>query len=340
MDEPNLSEVASGAWAWLQPNGSWGLSNAGLIVDGDRSLLVDTLFDLKRTAAMLDAMRAAAPGAAAIDTLVNTHANGDHCWGNQLAGAGEIIASKRGAAEMAELPPKKLAALMKAGRGLSALGPLRPVLGSCFQLLGLKKGAWLADAAPFALACFGDFEFGDIDLTPPTRTFEKRLDLTVGDRAVVLHEVGPAHTQGDVLVHVPDADLVYTGDLLFADAHPIIWEGPVENWIEACDLILDLGAKTVVPGHGAVSDPSAVQRTRDYWVYLLEQCTQRYEAGVSPTEAALDISLDGFSGWREVERVAVNVATIYRGLMGGGAAPDALESFAAMARFGEARGGR
>ena len=65
----------------------------GLVVDGDQSLLVDTLFDLPLTREMLAAMRDAAPAAREIDTLVNTHANGDHCYGNELVEGAEIIAS-------------------------------------------------------------------------------------------------------------------------------------------------------------------------------------------------------------------------------------------------------
>ena len=74
-----LHDLGTGCFAWLQPDGSWGWSNAGLVADGDASLLVDTLFDLRLTREMLDAMRDAVPAAARIGTLVNTHANGDHC---------------------------------------------------------------------------------------------------------------------------------------------------------------------------------------------------------------------------------------------------------------------
>ena len=52
-----LHDLGNGLWAYLLPDGSWGWSNAGLIVDGDRTLLVDTLFDLKLTAEMLESMR-------------------------------------------------------------------------------------------------------------------------------------------------------------------------------------------------------------------------------------------------------------------------------------------
>ena len=55
-----------------------------------------------------------------------------------------------------------------------------------------------------------------------------------------LVEVGPAHTKGDVFVHVPSSRVVFSGDILFAGSHPIMWQGPVENWIRACDRLLAL----------------------------------------------------------------------------------------------------
>ena len=72
---PTCSRTAAGAGA-----------TPGLVVDGERTLLIDTLFDLRLTEEMLREMRRAVPAAARIDTLVNTHANGDHCYGNQLVG--------------------------------------------------------------------------------------------------------------------------------------------------------------------------------------------------------------------------------------------------------------
>src|SRR5437588_895029 len=96
-----LHDIGNGCYAYLQPDGSWGWSNAGLIVDSGASMLVDTLFDLKLTREMLAAMRSAEPKATAqIDALVNTHANGDHTFGNQLVNGAEIIASKECAEEM------------------------------------------------------------------------------------------------------------------------------------------------------------------------------------------------------------------------------------------------
>ena len=79
-----LQDIGNGCYAWLQPDGGWGFSNSGLITDGGETLLVDTLMDLAHTREMLDGYRAAVPAAAQIGTLVNTHSNGDHTFGNQF----------------------------------------------------------------------------------------------------------------------------------------------------------------------------------------------------------------------------------------------------------------
>ncbi len=90
-----LHDLGNSVYAYLVPNGSWGWSNAGMITDGEASLLVDTLFDLPLTQEMLDTMRKLIPAASHIDMVVNSHANGDHCYGNELVSDSRIIASER-----------------------------------------------------------------------------------------------------------------------------------------------------------------------------------------------------------------------------------------------------
>src|SRR5262245_1098171 len=113
-----LHDIGHGCYAYLQPDGSWGWSNAGLIVDHEANLLVDTLFDLRLTREMLDTMRDAVPAAREIGKLVNTHANGDHTFGNQLVRHAEIIAARSTADEMAERPPSVIADLVRNRRQL------------------------------------------------------------------------------------------------------------------------------------------------------------------------------------------------------------------------------
>lgn len=302
-----LHDLGNSVYAYLQPNGSWGWSNAGLVTDGEASLLVDTLFDLKLTREMLDTMRKAVPTAAHIDMLVNTHANGDHCYGNQLVADARIIASARTASELSMgITPAQFAALLKMAPQLGQLGA-------------------------FAKHAFGAFEFDAITLTPPTETFEGDLTLQVGDKLVQLIEVGPAHTQGDTLVHIPADRVVFTGDILFVGGHPIMWAGPTGNWLRACDRILALDVETIVPGHGPITDKKGVAEVKSYLEYIFQEARERYEAGMSALEAAQDIPLDRYASWTDGERIAVNVATIYRELSGDPSHPDIMSLLGQMA---------
>jgi glyoxylase-like metal-dependent hydrolase (beta-lactamase superfamily II) len=330
--ETSLTEVGAGVFAYLQ-KGSWGYSNAGLLTDRSGSLLVDTLYDLRLTRRMLDAMRAVVPPAGGIRTVVNTHANGDHFWGNQLVGDATIISSRAAAEEMTELSPALMATLVGASRKIARS---RPIVRRILRLLGrvgVTRAGALADGASFIERCFGSFEFRGISLTLPTRTFDGTLDLSVGDRRVQLIEVGPAHTRGDVVVYLPDDRVVFTGDILFIGSHPIVWEGPVDNWIRACDRILALDVDVVVPGHGPVTDKAGVRQTREYWARLVEESRRRLHAGLTPSEIARQLFAEDRAGWTEAHRLAVNVDTICRGLGGRDVRPDPLVLMARMAEL-------
>jgi cyclase len=283
-----LHDLGGGVWAYLQPDGSWGWSNAGLVTDGEASLLVDTLFDLRLTGEMLATMREAVPAAHRIGTVVNTHANGDHCYGNALVADAEIVASAAGAEEMEEVPPSLLDAFVKSA----------PDMG---------------EAGAFLERIFGGFTFEGIELVPPTRTFTGELELSVGGKAVRLIEVGPAHTRGDIVVHVPDDGVLFTGDILFYGGHPVVWAGPVSNWVAACERILALdGVETVVPGHGPVTDTTAVASLKGYFELLTAEARRCYDAGLPVLEAARTVDLGPYEGLSEAERLPVNIAVLYR----------------------------
>ena len=334
-----LTEVGPGVHAYLQ-KGSWGFSNAGLVADGGASLLVDTLYDLKLTSEMLRAMRRAVPSAARIGTVVNTHANGDHCWGNQLADGAQIVSSKAAAEEMLELKPNAMRALVATASAAARLP--RPARGLLALLgrLGVPRLREFAEAGEFVERCFGAFDFGGIRLTLPTRTFEGRLSLTVGDKRVELIEVGPAHTRGDLLVWLPAERVVFTGDILFVGMHPIAWEGPISNWIAACDRLLELDPEVVVPGHGPLTDQAGVRETRAYWDHVLTAAREGRERGASPDEVAR-AWLDGrdlergatTASWSEAHRLVVNVDTAYRDLQGDRSRRDPVELFVRMSRL-------
>lgn len=306
-----LVETGPGLFAWLQPDGGWGWSNAGLITDAGEACLVDTLFDMTLTAEMLAAMHyATGIAAGGIGQLVNTHANGDHTHGNALVANAEIIASEASAREMEAFTPGTLAQ-MKAAGAAGGLG---------------IAGRYFADI-------FAPFDFAGVEGRAPTRTFHGHATLMVGNRHIELIEVGPAHTAGDVLVHVPDARTVFTGDILFIDGTPIMWAGPVANWLKACDLILGMDVETIVPGHGPLTDKAGVREVADYLRFINAEARARFDAGMDAVTAARDIGLGRYGGWTDAERIVVNVDTLYREFRGDTAPPDTIALFGAMGQL-------
>jgi glyoxylase-like metal-dependent hydrolase (beta-lactamase superfamily II) len=305
-----LHDVGDGVYAYLQPDGGLCLSNAGLLVDGDRSLLVDTLIDLPLTREMLVAMRRATPAAQRIDVLVNTHANLDHTFGNQLVEGAEIVASEACAEEMAQDNPGLLQSFQN------------------WRDLGLQ--------GELINRTMGKFDFRDIVITPPTRTFaDARLSLSVGDKQVEVIHVGPAHTRGDVIVYSPTDRVVFTGDILFVGGHPVIWVGPWNKWIQACDLILDLDVDVVVPGHGPITDKAGVRTMRDWIVYLRDEAKARYDAGLGLEETVRDIRLYfPVDQWIDADRIVTNVNLLFREFGGRGVVTSYPELLAIQSRLG------
>ena len=331
---PDLCEIGAGLFAYVQ-HGSWGYSNAGLITSHGASLLVDTLYDLALTRSMLDEMRRATPLSSTPDTVVNTHANGDHCWGNQLVRDARIVSSRAAAVEMQELSPNLMAAVVGGARALSRFGPAQRFLAALSRIRVPRLPA-LAEAAEFVVECFGSFHFRGIELTLPTETFDGRLTIHVGDKTVELVEVGPAHTKGDIFVHVPSERVVFSGDILFAGSHPIMWEGPVENWIRACDQLLALDVDVVMPGHGPLTDMRGVRATKHYWERLVALTERGRRAGASTEEIARQALQEDFGGWSEAHRLVANVDTIRREQEGDRSRRDPLDVMVMMARLARA----
>jgi cyclase len=305
--EHGLTEVGEGVFAYLQPDGSWGWSNAGLVTGEEGSLLVDTLYDLALTERMLADMRAALPAAARIETLVNTHGNGDHCYGNSLLAGARIVASENAAREMAELPPATMAALVQNAPSMGALGE-------------------------FFLRCFGSFRFDGVELELPGETFTGELSIDHGGRRLELIEVGPAHTRGDTLAWLATERVLFSGDILFNGAHPIAWAGPVSNWIAACRRIEELAPETIVPGHGPLASVADLREQRSYFEYLYEQARIAHGQGMTPLQAARWMAMDRWADWGESERLAVNVANVFAEL-NGTEPPAPLEGFQLMAEL-------
>ncbi|MET9365057.1 MBL fold metallo-hydrolase [Streptomyces sp. NPDC006632] len=296
-----LIPIAPGVHVWA-PDGAdrWGLANCGLIASGGEAALLDTPYALDLTDTFLAAARAAAPDAH-IGTVFTTHGNGDHSWGNQRVTGARIISTRRTLEHQCLEPtPEQLRALIE------ETDPDQP-LGWYFR------------------RHFGSFDFGGITVTPPTDTFEGRLDVRVGDILVELHQTGPAHTVGDLIAHLPEQRVVFTGDIVFAGDHPCHWAGPLANVITACEEILAHNPDHIVPGHGPLLDQDGLRTHIQYLADLAEQARELHARGCTPTTAAQHLIREKrYPGLGLEERLAITLGSEFRHLNNDPADPEIL----------------
>jgi cyclase len=238
----------------------------------------------------------AAVTAAPVRTVVNTHHHGDHTFGNCMFPGAAIVAHELARAEAI------------------AFGPPRDL--------------------PF----WDGPDWGDLALDPPFVTFTDQIAVHVGDlRAQVRHVGTAAHTTNDAIIWIPERSVLFCGDLIFNGGTPFLLMGSVSGAIEVLEqVVLPLGAQTIVPGHGPVfEDSGPIDATLDYLRFVQDAAARCHQAGLSPLQAAQETDLGRFAGWADPERIAGNLHRAYAELDGAppGAAIDILAALADMVTY-------
>lgn len=218
------SEIASGVFV-LPDRRIPLVPNVGIVVGMERVLVVDCGLGIDSAEAVLDTAQRVAPGREIILTL--THAHPEHGFGAQVFDGDATIlynASQRGH-------------LARSGQAL---------------LDGFRAGV---------LPLEHQYLLDEIVITPPHETYDETMTIDLGGRDVVLRSVGLAHSPGDQIVHVRDAGILFTGDLVEERIYPIVPFFPpligaedidLANWQATLGTFEAMGANIIVPGHGSL----------------------------------------------------------------------------------------
>lgn len=273
-------------YAWLEPDGGWGLSNSGVIVGTSEVLVIDTQNDMRLASGLHNGVERVSAGRP-VTTVVNTHADGDHWNGNLLYRHARIVATDASLAEMQDGTYYNEPEVSALAEGPTPFG---------------RYLRWRTET----------FDFDGWEPVYPNESFSGEKRIQIGVRDIDLIEVGPAHTNGDMLVHVPDAGIVYTGDVLFVDSTPIVWSGPMSRCIDACAVILRLEPEIVVPGHGQIVTRTAVVKCRDYYEFIYDYATSQHRAGNTPRDAYEQVDLGPYAEWPHASRSYQNIYAVYK----------------------------
>lgn len=192
--------------------------------------------------------------------VINTHQHGDHTGGNaQLKALGpDIIATEN------------------ARNGMAA-DMARPQMGR-----GQPPQGQPPSEQPDGL---------------PTITFDDHMQLYFGDRVMDLYWFGRGHTDGDLVIHLPEEDMILTGDL-FAGYDPSIRlidynaGGSLLEWIATLEKVLELEFETVIPGHSGPTDRAMLQGYLDENVRMINLIRDMHEAGSPPADIQTAVTME------------------------------------------------
>ncbi len=129
-------------------------------------------------------------------------------------------------------------------------------------------------------------------IIPPDQTFESHLPL-VGRAGAELRSFGSGHTEADAVLFLSRERVLCTGDLALVGVQPSMGSGHPRHWLEVLDELDRLGAERIVPGHGPVAGPEAIDETRRYVTAVLEAAeapaTRPLPGPLRPWEGSLSL---------------------------------------------------
>ena len=299
--EPRLLIVADGVHAWI---GAGGDSNAGAIETPEGVIVIDTQ-QYPRLARELRAA-VAARTAQPLRIVVNTHCHLDHTHGNTVFADVPILAHDKTLAAMnACLGPR-------AGADWS----ITDFATKLRFLFGQNILELVPDGDPARRWFEGRIGLPDYDtmvIRPPSETFAGDFAFHLPDDTVRLHYFGPAHCDGDIVVHLEKRKVAFLGDLLFHGRFPWLGDCDLDGLIAALGRVLALDIAVVVPGHGPPATLAEVARFRDMLSELRAAVARAIKAGVSEEAAVAEIALPQFAQvQRYKEWLPLDVRAAYR----------------------------
>ncbi len=278
-----LQQFGHGSYAWIQglgPNNTTaGISNAGLVLGPEGCLVIDTMNIPSMLRPFRERIESLTPKP--VKHVVLTHVHGDHSHNLYLFPDAESIAHERCRAELESGGQKAIDDYAK------------------------TRPHW-AD------------ELAQVKVALPNITLSDRLTMYYGDTHMELIHLGPAHTDNDVIVYLPDQKLLYSGDIFFFWSAPLGHQGDFAGWLKAIDEVMQMDVDVIVPGHGPAGSKADVASARGAVEVYLDEGRRCIKAGYSLEEAIRRVDLGEYAAWPDaVSRIPQNIGSVYRSLSTG-----------------------
>lgn len=152
------------------------------------------------------------------------------------------------------------------------------------------------------------------DVTFPVLFFAEGLTLKLGRRTVILMATG-GHTDGDVLLYVPESGTLFASDLMYVGSVGYLGEGRMQEWVLALELMESMGARKIVPGYGPVSGERELREFKTYLKAFLTEVLRHIEQGESLEKTVRGFALPDYRNYEGYDVfLKSNVERAYRQL--------------------------
>ena len=230
--QQGLTKITDNVYSYVDvknsgPSNSFG-ANAGIIIGKDGIVVVDTLISSKEAKRFIRDIRAISKKP--IKYVVNTHYHLDHTFGNSdFRRLGAVIISHT-----------------NDSKNLKTHGEIA-----------------LKHAKNYGLS---EQDMKGTKIAYPVLTFNNRIEIDLGNQKIELIYIGPSHTDGSILVYLPEKKILFAGDILFTNYHPFIADGNIEEWVKALDYIMTMDVEKIIPGHGPISSKQDIEDMKNYLI--------------------------------------------------------------------------
>jgi len=221
--------------------------NIGAVVCGDGVLIIDTRASHVQAAEMVESLKDFTR--LPVRWVINTHHHWDHTFGNQV------------------FPEAALWGLERTAEVMRTQG----------EAMRAQVKAMAPDHAD---------TLDQVVITPPRLTFATTATLTFGGTVVEMRHLGRGHTDNDIVISLPERNVLFAGDLIEEGAPPSFNDSFPLDWPDTVNALLPLAGGVVVPGHGATVDHAFVARQLDELQIVARLARERHADGIDPVAAA------------------------------------------------------
>lgn len=284
--------------------------NVLAVADGGNLLLVDT-----KNAGYGKVLRAEAEAfAGALERVINTHHHPDHISGNPFFTAEvPVVGQTQGVARATAYGEQTIAGILE--------DPVDRLERMTLQVRNMEIDAAAKNAGSESMAAFVTMaESMKATDFAATETFDSDLEVTIGATRVELRYIDRGHTDNDLFVFLPEANVIHGGDLFFNGLHPRIdvsANATTVGWQRCISAMIDLADDDTVciPGHGDISDISGMRSFYGYFDILRSFVQKEIDAGRT-REQVMEMQPPEFRDWSPT-RLNDNLGTVYDELKSG-----------------------